>query len=89
MLGLFFVLKIFGRLKRGVREHMEVAKCVQKSLWLVRNASSVNTIQPRIRKNILKEWKPRSTAGSAKHTHCIKRPNKPDKKPDNRVHFEQ
>ena len=80
MLGLFFVLKIFGRLKRGVREHMEVAKCVQKSHWLVRSASSVTTILPRIRKHILIEWKPRNIADSAGHPHCIKKPN-------NGVHF--
>lgn len=55
---------------------MEVAKCVQKSHWLVPNASSVTTILPRIRKRILIEWKPRNIADSAGHTHCTRKPNK-------------
>jgi len=54
---------------------MEVAKCVQKSLWHVQNASSVTIIPPRIRKRILTEWRPRNIAGSAGNTHCTKKPN--------------
>jgi hypothetical protein len=46
--------------------YVEVEKCVQKSLWLVPNASSVTTILPRIRRLILTEWRPRSIADSAR-----------------------
>lgn len=54
---------------------MEVAKCVQKSLWLVLSASSVTTILPRIRKLILTEWKSRNTADSAERTQFTRKPN--------------
>ena len=61
---------------RPFREHVEVAKCVQKSLWLVLSASSVTTILPRKRRIIRTGWRRRSIADFAGSIHCIKKPNK-------------
>ena len=54
---------------------MEVAKCVQKSLWLVPSASSVTTILPRKRRTIPTGWKPVSIADSAESTQYTKKQN--------------
>ena len=53
----------------------KVEKCVQESHWHVQNANSATITQPRIRRRILTEWKPRNTADSARSTQRTKRQN--------------
>lgn len=57
------------------KEYVEVAKCVQKSLWLVLSASNVTTILPRKRRTIPTGWKSGSIADSAESTQCTRKPN--------------
>ena len=61
---------------KETRKHVEVEKCVQKSLQHVPSANSVTTILPRIRKLILTEWKPRNIVDFARHILCTKKQNK-------------
>lgn len=72
ILALFFMLKMNGELK----EYVEVAKCVQKSLWLALSASSVTTILPRKRRTIPRGWKFGSIADFAESTQYTKKQNK-------------
>jgi hypothetical protein len=59
-----------------VKRYVEVEKCVQKSLWHARNANSVTTILPRIRRPIPTEWRSRSTADSARLIPFTRKPSK-------------
>ena len=63
------MLKMNGELK----EYVEVAKCVQKSLWLALSASSVTTILPRKRRTIPTGWRYGSIADSAGSIQCTKK----------------
>lgn len=50
--------------------------CAQESHWHVRNANSVTTIQQRIKRHILTEWRSGSIVDFAESIRCTKRQSK-------------